>query len=192
MRQTPKQPPAATRDNRVKDGLLVEMPVSTRERGILGTGERAMSANNRVMTVALHRAAGEGDKWFAETLLEKGANVNGQDESGVSALHLAAENGNAELVALLLSRGAEVNARTDGGWTPLHGAAAAGQWEVARLLLEKGADVNAADSRGETPLHAAVHWGRRGIAMLLMSNGADVEAGPEWLKSQPDLALASE
>ena len=40
-----------------------------------------MNANCDVMTAALHRAAAEGDKGFAETLLEKGADVNGRDET---------------------------------------------------------------------------------------------------------------
>ena len=72
-------------------------------------------------------------------LLDRGAEVNGKDNSGWTPLHYAAWDGHADVAALLLDRGAEVNVKTIDGWTPLHYAADYGHADVVALLLERGA-----------------------------------------------------
>ena len=61
----------------------------------------------------LHSAAIEGDNTLAESLLEKGADINvtakvkqGDEYFEGSLLHLAAKEGNDTLVELLLKKGA--------------------------------------------------------------------------------------
>ncbi len=119
-----------------------------------------MNAKTTPMVQALLLASARGDRRLVEKLLASGAQVNGADQSGVTALHVAAECGWSGVVELLLERGADHGSRTSTGWTPLHGAAAAGQVDCLLTLLENGADPDAEDATGATALDQAVRWRR--------------------------------
>jgi ankyrin repeat protein len=89
-----------------------------------------------------------------QALLDHGANIDAEDEDGLTALHHAArERLHTAVIALLLAHGAQINARDRRGRTPLHlaGASVAGS-NCKRMLLDSGADVNARDNEGLTPL----------------------------------------
>ncbi|XP_042889534.1 uncharacterized protein LOC122264606 [Penaeus japonicus] len=62
----------------------------------------------------------------AETLLEKGGEVNAKDDEGQTAMHLAAWNGDTAVLEVLREGGADVVLQTDYGNTPLHTAASLG------------------------------------------------------------------
>ena len=112
--------------------------------------------------------------------LNKGANVNAQDDQGLTPLHYAARSSkDVSVVSLLLDLGADVNATSSKGFTPLH-AAASGNPDpsVTALLLDGGADIEARDSNGATPLHHAVIFVNEdpSVLKLLLDRGADVDA----------------
>ena len=67
-------------------------------------------------------------------LLQNGADVNAQDDYGVTPLHVAAEKGHLGMVSLLLSHGASPGARNEFGETPLHLAREHGHQKIAALL----------------------------------------------------------
>ena len=71
-------------------------------------------------------------------LIEKGADVNTENNNGETPLHVSATNGHLEVVRALLEKGADVNAKEDNGWTPLHYCAREGHLEVARFLIKAG------------------------------------------------------
>ena len=103
-------------------------------------------------------AAGKGFQRLVKYLLEKGANVNQQDESGYTALMDAAYNNYVEVVKVLLEHGADVNMKTKEGYSAHHYASLDGN--VATLtLLEEVVDFNIhddADANGITPLMNAL------------------------------------
>ena len=118
--------------------------------------------------------------------LDKGGNVNLQDEPGMTPLHHAVNSDwkgkNFEMVKLLIDRGANVKAIDDTHHTPLH---LASNKETAELLIDAGADVNAKTKRtGETTLFSAAHGAAQGasksyemylgLTKLLLAKGADV------------------
>ena len=118
--------------------------------------------------------------------LDKGGNVNLQDEPGMTPLHRAVNSDwkgkNRKMVKLLIDRGANVKAIDDTHHTPLH---LASNKETAELLIGAGADVNAKTKRtGETTLFSAAHGAAQGasksykiylgLTKLLLSKGADV------------------
>ena len=127
-----------------------------------------------------------GDIKDVKKYLDKGVNVNLQDEPGMTPLHHAVNgnwNGtNLETIELLISRGANVNAIDDTHHTPLH---LCNNKEIAELLIDSGANVNAKTKRsGETPLFSATHGAAQGasksyqkylgLTKMLLAKGADV------------------
>ena len=131
-------------------------------------------------------AVGRGDTKAVKAYLDKGGNVNLQDEPGMTPLHHAVNgnwNGaNFDTIKLLIDRGANVNAIDDTHHTPLHFC---NNKEVAGLIIDNGANVNAKTKRaGETPLFSATHGAAQGasksyqkylkLTKMLLAKGADV------------------
>ncbi|MDC0067125.1 ankyrin repeat domain-containing protein [Verrucomicrobia bacterium] len=127
-----------------------------------------------------------GNTKAVKAYLDKGGNVNLQDEPGMTPLHHAVNgnwNGaNFDTIKLLIDRGANVNAIDDTHHTPLH---MANNKEIAELLINKGANVNAKTKRiGETPLFSAAHGAAQGhsksfqkyldLTKMLITKGADI------------------
>ena len=130
--------------------------------------------------------ASAGDIVAVKKFLDKGGNVNLQDEPGMTPLHHAVNDDwkgkNRKMVKLLIDRGANVKAIDDTHHTPLH---LASNKETAELLIDAGADVNAKTKRtGETTLFSAAHGAAQGasksyemylgLTKLLLAKGADV------------------
>ena len=118
--------------------------------------------------------------------LDKGGNVNLQDEPGMTPLHHAVnadwKGRNHGMVKLLIDRGANVKAIDDTHHTPLHMTS---NKETAELLIDAGADVNAKTRReGKTLLFSAAHGAAQGhpksyeryldLTKMLLAKGADV------------------
>ena len=127
-----------------------------------------------------------GDLAEVKKFLDRGGNVNLQDEPGMTPLHHAAnadsKGSHLKMIELLIGCGANVNAIDDTHHTPLH---LASNKEAAELLIDAGADVNAKTKRtGETALFSASHGAAQGasksyemyldLTKLLISKGADV------------------
>lgn len=112
-------------------------------------------------------------------LLQRGANVNAEDETGSTALFYAALRGNIELIDLLLRGGANIAHENRRGRTVLHEVAASSEIAAARLLLERHAKVLQKCAAGMTPLHIAVQGPNLEMVQILLENGAQVdEEGP--------------
>jgi ankyrin repeat protein len=54
---------------------------------------------------------------IAKFLIQRGANVNAKDKTGMTALMVAASHNNAPMVGLLLESGADASAKNDQGQT---------------------------------------------------------------------------
>lgn len=78
----------------------------------------------------------------AEWLIERGANVNTQDENSFSALHIAVQERNIDMVSYLLRCGADVNIQDKFGNTPIMRTNRATPDDIFRILLENGAEVD--------------------------------------------------
>ena len=124
-----------------------------------------------------------GGETLVNLLINAGADVNSEDDSGTTALMLAAENNTEIVVASLLEKGADVNKKDAGGGSALIRAASDGNPKVVKLLLNTGADFDALNCYGFTPLIATFacadnskvsRESRTKIAALLLAAGANV------------------
>ena len=127
-------------------------------------------------------AAYKGKLETVRALLDAGADVNSQDESGETSLTEAAFAGHADVVDLKVARGDDVNARfkvrphtpstASNGTTTLMRAMIRGHIQVARILITNRADVNLMNERGETALSIAGRFRHPELIQLLKSVGA--------------------
>ena len=93
-------------------------------------------ASNKQRT-ALAEAAGQGNEWAFNRLLEAKADVNAKDAEGKTALMIAIDEGHQSLVAPLLQHGVDIDAQDNDGVSALHIAADTGSLDAVKLLLDR-------------------------------------------------------
>jgi len=137
-------------------------------------------------------AVRKGHEEVVKLLLESGANVNAQDETGEPPIFHAVQNVDLKITKLLLTNKANIKNNPE----LLNIAVLNGCREIVEVLLEHGADVNTTDECGRMALHFtgsyktrefdAVGLSRdpditvkREIAKLLLSRGANVNTQTE-------------
>ncbi len=125
----------------------------TRDRELASAAPTAptIDANDAFMNAIL-----SGDLSSVQAALEDGADVNTQDENGMSALTYSSTQQNKEIMTLLLEKGAKIDLTDTNGMSALHFSVMEGQIESVKLLLEKGAsaDLRIAHPAGDNfPLH---------------------------------------
>ena len=107
---------------------------------------------NTMQETLLQHASQRGWCGAMRWLLNRGALVEGRDESNRSTpLHVAALNGQENAAVLLLNAGGQVDARNRFSGTPLDSAARYGQTRLCKLLLSRGASLDATNSQGLDP-----------------------------------------
>ena len=111
-----------------------------------------------------------------KALVDLGADVNVESETGVTAMGFAAMGGCAETVKALAGLGAAVE-KSDSKTTPLILAALGGYTAVVRTLVELGADVNRVQDDGLTALMNAAMTGHAATVQALVELGAVVDYG---------------
>jgi len=109
---------------------------------------------------ALSRVGEDKLEDIIKTLVDKGANVNATDSSGLTPLSKAAQS-HISIVQLLVDRGANVNQQDCHGRTPLWWAAHSGCSGIVSHLLKNGADPTITDKDGKTARTVALEPDKR-------------------------------
>ncbi|PKC07429.1 ankyrin, partial [Rhizophagus irregularis] len=98
-------------------------------------------------------AASRGHYDIVKWLIDAGAIVDLEDQTGETALLKASYNGHSSVVALLIQKDANVSLRDNDGWTALHNASAQGHLKIVKYFIEyTKADIDVKSSKGYTPL----------------------------------------
>ena len=127
----------------------------------------------------LHYAANKGYLEIVKLLLEKGADINVQDNDGRTPLHEAMSYQAFGVARFLLENGANVNLKNKDGDTPIisvvylddEGLAV----DLVNLFLRRGFDVRkSADAR---LLDETIIRRHRGIALILLQKGVKFDDG---------------
>jgi hypothetical protein len=121
----------------------------------------------------LHVAVLRESEEMIHYLLDAGADLEAQDQFGVTPFLLACQHA-ATMLPILVEKGANVDARYTANASAVVAAAAHGNVESLQFLIEKGLDINAATEKGYPPLACALTWAQEEAALFLMEKGADL------------------
>lgn len=130
--------------------------------------QRTRRPSKALSSDRLRGAAARGDEQVATRELEKGAEVDEEDEqTGCTALMEAAEACQPALVELLVRANASVDRVDARGWTALMKASKLGHIEVVRCLLLARADPAVAADDGRTAAEWAAMGGHDEVQQLI-------------------------
>lgn len=110
--------------------------------------------------------------------INRGCDINGKDQNGITSLCYAARGGHIAILKFLLAKGANPNQCSDHNRTALWYATrltkGTGAYPIVLSLIKAGADVNAAahDEIGNPPLLNAICSGDIDVIKLLLAHGA--------------------
>ena len=123
---------------------------------------------------ALHIAIERDDFKAVEALLDKGAEIDVEDEDRCTPLILAAGRGHIDILLYLINHSADVNKKDRHKRTALHYASVSGDLKVVKALLSKGAEIDVEDEDRCTPLILAAERRHIDILLYLINHSADV------------------
>lgn len=141
----------------------LEYALSNVYRGEEGSAEIAnliIRRTTQIKARIMQNIASQGNRIGLNLLLQRGFDINIQDERGETVVHHLVSRSSYDKQALakikwLISRGAKVNIPTYKGETPLHLAMGMRATECITLLLDHGADLFAVDKLG----NGCISWG---------------------------------
>ena len=172
MAQEPEQFYSAIRENN-----LAQL------KALLDQKASANLADPRGITPLMY-AAEVGSLDAMRVLIDRGADVNAQNDIGSTALMWSVSD--PAKVRLLLDHGAQVNLIAKSGRSALIIAAFTNpSAEVVRLLLAKGAKVGIMDNRHVTPMNAATFGNDTATVRLLLDANADIDTPDTFIGLTP-------
>ena len=127
----------------------------------------------------LHKAIRKGYRKIVNELLIYHADVDTENDEGLTALTLASLEAPSKIVTELLNHKVDVNERSNLGSTALICASLRGNHEIVIELLNHHADVNAQDQKGDTALMCATKSQNYEIVIELLNHHADVNVQDE-------------
>ena len=130
--------------------LVDNNDIKTMNKIIQKFGIDAYDGNKRTILI-LASANGKND--IVKMAIDKGADINFQDQSGYTALHFCALNKNVELTDMLIDNGANVDVRDEHGNSPIWTAIfnAKGDFKIVNKLFKAGADIDSKNIHGKSP-----------------------------------------
>jgi ankyrin repeat protein len=140
---------------------------------------------NQVGNSLLFVAANQNKNEVVKFLIEKGANINFQNKSGITPLMAAITSSaylrqNLELINILINSGADLNITNKNGEHSLHIAILSdyknNMFDIIKLLIEKGVDLNIISTlSGYNPLTTSINKKNIEVAKLLIEKGANID-----------------
>ena len=88
-------------------------------------------------------------------LIALGANLDWQDDYGITALHYCGQYDHLDIAKVLIDAGADVNIQHSRGWTPLHIFTFYNHSRIVRMLIDAGADKTIPTNDGRLPYELA-------------------------------------
>ena len=118
-------------------------------------------------TTLFHIASAAHLKSVVHVLLEKGIDVEEEDDDGNRAIHYAARQGHEDIMKMLLDANANIGTKNKHSQTAIERAAAAGHDSLVMFMLRKGAAI-------DRTLYHAAEMGNKALVRVLLEKGAEV------------------
>ncbi|KAJ3496601.1 hypothetical protein NLG97_g2546 [Lecanicillium saksenae] len=152
-----------------------------------GAEKRLQGGNSGLLVEAVEKSDAE----MIQLLINYGADLNFQNEKGISALHMASSLGKAEVAQLLIDNGAEVNLH-GGPFGSVLGCAAVPCFQlgsvrilktptsnddhlhILKILTRHGGTPTARSPLGKTVLSIAAWWGNFEAMEFLLAHGVEL------------------
>ena len=112
---------------------------------------------------------------ICETLVRRGAAIDGSEKYASNPLVEAVLGKHADVVAWLFAHGAHGDTTLYCPYSALDSAAESGQLGLMTILIEKGAHIRPASDRKSFPLGTAANAGQIAAMELLLTRGAAVD-----------------
>ncbi len=125
-----------------------------------------------------------------KALLDHGAQVDLQNEDGLTPLIHASLHGHTETVKVLLDHGAQVDLQDKDGASALISASNYGHTETIKTLLDHGAQVDLQMKDGWSALTCASIAGRTETVQVLLDHGANANLENDFGKTSLEIATA--
>jgi ankyrin repeat protein len=179
-------------------GLYLESQAVYKQLGACSTvlqarfSDPAVEPRDSELALSVHKAVQESDMKQLERLLLDKAQINDENEAGLTPLHLACEQANIGAVKLLVkNEGINMEKEDRKGRTPLHCAAGVGNIAICSILLDKGASSSAQDFQGMHPIHYAAAAGHNGVLQILQDRSSSLINQAADYEGNTPLHLAS-
>ncbi|TNE73237.1 ankyrin repeat domain-containing protein [bacterium] len=118
-----------------------------------------LSSADTKRTIELFEAARLGKADEVKAAIDRGAEVNYQDENGFTPLMYAAKSGDFKTVYVLIENNADSNLKNETGTTALMLAAKYGHTQMVKYLVQKGAKASLRNDVGLMAKDYAKHYG---------------------------------
>ena len=136
------------------------------------TAKNQKSQNGKKKRALITGITGQDGFYLTQLLLDKGADVNHQDNEGKTALFYYGKL--LDFMKLLIENGANINHQNNKGETALFNCISP---HTISLLIEHGADTNHQNNKGETALFYNIKYRKYEqqsfVVAVLLNNGAD-------------------
>lgn len=141
----------------------------------INRNNRAFKIFYEIKMPTLHEACLESDIELIKSLIEKGADINKQ-ENYTRCLSIACFKNDIKVVKYLIDKGADVNIEDCYGETYLYWECLKynTNMEIVKCLVENGANINKQNKMYKNSLHIACHRNKTELAKYLVDNGANV------------------
>ena len=123
-------------------------------------------------------AAVSGQLEVVKYLIEFGANVNSESDTGSTPIRSACLESHLDIIKFLVKNGGDIQRPNQVGGTCLINSVQS--VPVCEFLLQSGANVNAQDHSAQTALHYAVNEKELETTKILLRYGADPFLEDEW------------
>ncbi|KAL2814210.1 hypothetical protein BDW59DRAFT_176537 [Aspergillus cavernicola] len=124
-------------------------------------------------------AAARDHESLVNLLINRGADLELQDDVGWTALTKAAQFARQTTLTLLLKHGANINYPRNDMFTPLQIAVERGDIRTTQYLMKNGADVNHKGMASRGPLGSAARHGENGIVKIIKGRTPLIRAAEE-------------
>lgn len=123
----------------------------------------------------LINAAGRGDYYIFNMMLDRGANPDAIDSGRNTAILMAAYYQRRDMVRRLIGMGVNVDVKGKIGYSPVAAAAMHGDDQILGMLIKAGARLDVHDYSGDTPLLNAIRFQHDKNVGMLLEAGENVD-----------------